>query len=82
MGYKADKINRTMRVLRTYALLAVMAALLAGCQDGSPPAQRVQEEQTETKTDSFKVDSLRAFYERMELWEVLHGRMKWWESDK
>ena len=82
MGYKADKINRTMRVLRTCALLAVMAALLAGCQDGSPSAQRVQEEQTEAKTDSLKEDSIRTFYERMERWEMLHGGMSRWESDK
>ena len=63
-------------------IFALLALLLLGCQEGSPPAQRIQEVQTEAKIDSLKEDSMRAFYERMERWEMLHGGMSRWESDK
>jgi len=61
---------------------SMTAILLVGCQNGSPPTQKVQEEHTEAQTDSLKEDSMRAFYERMERWKVLHGGMSKWESDK
>jgi PBP1b-binding outer membrane lipoprotein LpoB len=61
---------------------SMTAILLVGCQNGSPPTQKVQEEHTEAQTDSLKKDSMRAFYERMERWKVLHGGMSKWESDK
>ena len=63
-------------------VVALAALLLAGCQNGSPPTQKVQEEHTEAQTDSLKEDSMKVFYERMERWRVLHGGMSRWESDK
>ena len=89
MGYKADKINRTMRVLRTCALLAVMAALLAGCQRSKDPDKATsldcfvpRNDEGTASMDSMENDSIRKFYERMERWEMLHGGMSRWESDK
>jgi hypothetical protein len=60
----------------------LLALLLLGCREGSPRTQREHEERTEAETDSLKEDSMRAFYERMERWEMLHGGMSRWESDK
>ena len=89
MGYKADKINRTMRVLRTCALLAVMAVLLAGCQSSKDPDKATsldcfvpRNDEGTASMDSMENDSIRKFYERMERWKVLHGGMSKWESDK
>ena len=81
-------------MIRTCALLAVMAAFLAGCQ--SPKDQekiprpeksslgRVIDSPALTGTPSQRgtEDSLREYYERMERWEMLHGGMSRWESDK
>ena len=64
------------------AVAALVALLLVGCQNGSPPTQKVQEEHTEAQTDSLKEDSMKVFYERMEQWRVLHGGMSRCESDK
>jgi hypothetical protein len=58
-----------MKATRIYALLVAM--LLAGCQEGNPPRKK----QTEAKNDSLEMDSIRKFYERMELWEALHEGM-------
>ena len=68
---------------------ALLALLLLGCQ--SPKDQNkatsldcfVPRNDGETaSTDSLEKDSIRKFYERMERWEVLHGGMSKWESDK
>ena len=74
---------------RTCVLLAVMAVLLAGCQ--SPVDQNKastldcfvpRNDEGTASTDSLEKDSIRKFYERMERWEMLHGGMSRWESDK
>jgi hypothetical protein len=83
-----------MRTKRTCALLAVMATLLltgcrSGCeQDGITRPEksslgRVIDSPALTGTPSQRgKDSLREYYERMERWEMLHGGMSRWESDK
>ena len=45
--------------------------LLSGCQQGSSKADSTARE-----------DSMKAFFERMRRWEVLHGGMSRTESDK
>ena len=68
---------------RTCALLAVMAVLLAGCQEGKLKADTTPSvEQTESMMDTTKKDTMEAFNERMRQWRVLHGGMSSWESDK
>ena len=68
---------------RTCALLAVMAVLLAGCQEGKLKADTTPSvEQTESMMDTTKKDTMEAFYDRMRQWRVLHGGMSSWESDK
>jgi hypothetical protein len=68
-----------MRAIRVFILVAVM--LLAGCQ--SP-----KDQEKATTLDCFVprndggTDSLKEYYDRMELWEMLHGGMSRWESDK
>lgn len=75
--------NRTMKMKRTCALLAVMAVLLAGCQEGKLKADTTPSvEQTESMMDTTKKDTMEAFNERMRQWRVLHGGMSMWESDK
>jgi len=83
-----------MRTKRTCALLAVMATLLltgcrSGCeQDGITRPEksslgRVIDSPALTGTPSQRgMDSLKEYYERMERWEMLHGWMSRWESDK
>ncbi len=72
---------------RTCALLVVMATLLlAGCRSGCEEEKNSRPE--ETSLDCFVprndegTDSIREYYERMERWEMLHGGMSRWESDK
>ena len=79
--------NRTMKMKRTCALLAVMATLLlTGCRSGCEEEKNSRPE--ETTLDCFVprndggTDSLKEYYERMERWRVLHGGMSRWESDK
>ena len=72
---------------RTCVLLAVMAALLAGCrsgcdQDGSPRPEGSSLDCFVPRNDGGTEDSLREYHERMERWEMLHGGMSRWESDK
>lgn len=68
---------------RTCALLAVMAVLLAGCQEGKLKADTTPSvEQTESMMDTTKKDTMEAFYDRMRQWRALHGGMSMWESDK
>jgi len=60
---------------------ALLALLLLGCQ--SPKNQNKA-----STLDCFVprndegTDSLKEYYDRMERWEMLHGRMSMWESDK
>ena len=74
-----------MKITRICVLLAVMAALLAGCRSGCEEEKNSRPE--ETSLDCFVprndgVDSIKEYYERMERWEMLHGGMSRWESDK
>ena len=61
----------------------VVILLLAGCQrsDQKGPAKTAIQSGKEP-ADSLKKDSVEAFNERMERWEMLHGGMSRWESDK
>ena len=64
-------------------VVALAALLLAGCQQkkhevGTMPSA----EQAKTEVDTTKEDTIKAFYERMMRWKVLHGGMSRWESDK
>ena len=72
---------------RTCTLLVVMATLLlSGCRSGCEEEKNSRRE--ETSLDCFVprndggTDSLEEYYERMERWEMLHGGMSRWESDK
>ena len=84
--YRTDKTNRTMRTIRIIILVAGMAALLAGCRSGCDQDGISRPE--DSSLDCFVprndggTDSLREYYERMERWEMLHGGMSRWESDK
>ena len=70
-----------MKATRLYTLLAVL--LLVGCQrsDQKEPAKTLIQNGKE-QTDSLKKDSVEAFDEQMWRWEMLHGGMSRWESDK
>ena len=93
--YRTDKTNRAMKLTRTCVLLAGMATLLlAGCRSGCEEEKNSRPEETSldcfvprndegtASMDSMENDSIRKFYERMERWEMLHGGMSRWESDK
>ena len=60
---------------------ALLTLLLLGCQSS-------KDQDKATSLDCFVprndegTDSLEEYYERMERWEVLHGGMSKWESDK
>ena len=69
-----------MRAIRIIILVAVMAVLLAGCQ--SPVDQNKASTLDCFVPRNDGVDSIKEYYERMERWEVLHGGMSRWESDK
>jgi hypothetical protein len=75
-----------MKMRRTCALLVVIAVLLAGCRSGCEEEKNSRPE--ETSLDCFVprndegTDSIREYYERMEIWEALHGGMCKWESNK
>ena len=78
-----------MRAIRIIILIAMMAALLAGCQSPKDPDKTApldcfvpRNDRGMDAADSLEKDSIRKFYERMERWEMLHGGMRSWESDK
>ena len=58
--------------------------LLTGCHQGSSEAySKPPVKQAETMVDSTeREDSMKAFFERMRRWEVLHGGISSWTSDK
>lgn len=74
--------NAMRKKIASTRFCILLALLLLGCLEGNPCTQREREERTEAKTDSLKKDSMRAYYERMELWKVLHGGMSRWRGDK
>ena len=65
------------------AVAALSVLLLEGCHQGrngenkKPPV-----EQKEVIIDTNEEDTMKAFYERMRRWEVLHGSAAHRESDK
>ena len=64
-------------------MAALAALLLTGCHQkkhevGTMPSA----EQAKAEVDTTKEDTIKAFYERMMRWRVLHGGMSKWESDK
>ena len=74
-----------MRMWKIFGMVGVMM-MLGGCETAptSPrPSHRGEgvELQQETLLDSLDEDSIRKYYERMELWEALHGGMSL-EADK
>ena len=70
-----------MRAIRRSALLAVMIALLAGCQSAKDQEKASTLDCFVPRNDG-GTDSIKEYYERMERWEMLHGGMSRWESDK
>jgi len=65
------------------AVVVIAALLLVGCHQkkhevGTMPSA----EQAKAEVDTTKEDTIKAFYERMMRWKVLHGGMSRWESDK
>jgi len=67
-------------------LVAGMAALLAGCQNGCDQGgiSRPKDSSLDclVPRNDEGTDSLREYHERMERWEMLHGGMSRWENDK
>lgn len=70
-------------------IFALLALLLLGCQNPKEPEKAAPldcvvppNDGGTASTDSLEKDSIRKFYERMERWEMLHGGMSRWESDK
>jgi PBP1b-binding outer membrane lipoprotein LpoB len=75
--------NITKTIILAVAMAALAALLLVGCQqsDQKEPA-KIPIQSGKELADSLKKDSVKAFNERMERWEMLHGGMSKWESDK
>ena len=80
---------------RTCALLVVMATLLlTGCRSGCEEQKNSRPEESSLgrvidspaglplAPSQRGKDSLKEYYERMKRWEMLHGGMSRWESDK
>ena len=64
------------------AVAVVAVLLLAGCRSGCDPNKATTLDCFVPRNDGGTKDSLREYYERMERWEMLHGGMSRWESDK
>ena len=55
-------------------MAVLVALLLAGCQNREKKEVQKTPVQTEAVVDSTeKEDTMKAFYERMRLWDALHG---------
>ena len=70
-------------------LFALLTLLLLGCQSSKDQDKATsldcfvpRNDEGTASTDSLEKDSIRKFYERMELWNTLHGGRSKWESDK
>ena len=68
---------------------ALLTLLLLGCQSSKDQDKATsldcfvpRNDEGTASTDSLEKDSIRKFYERMELWITLHGGRSKWESDK
>ena len=78
-----EEMKKKSIVFILAAVAALSVLLLGGCHQGrigenkKPPV-----EQKEVKVDTNEEDTMKAFYERMRRWEVLHGGAAHRESDK
>ena len=70
-------------------IFALLALLLLGCQSSNDQDKAAssdcfvpRNDEETASMDSLEKDSIRKFYERMELWNALHGGRSKWESDK
>ena len=63
-------------------LLIWMAMMVVGCEKLPRPDGHPLIGGMDTTSQRGKEDSLEEYYERMERWEMLHGGMSMWESDK
>ena len=70
-------------------IFALLTLLLLGCQSSKDQDKATsldcfvpRNDKGTASTDSLEKDSIRKFYERMELWNALHGGRSKWESDK
>jgi hypothetical protein len=60
-----------------------MAVMVVGCEKlPRPDGHPLIDGGMDTTSQRGKEDSLEEYYERMERWEMLHGGMSRWESDK
>ena len=60
----------------------LLALLLLGCQSPKNQNKASTLDCFVPRNDEGTEDSIKEYYERMERWEMLHGRMSMWESDK
>ena len=78
-----EEMKKKSIVFILAAVTALSVLLLEGCHHGrngenkKPPV-----EQKEVIIDTNEEDTMKAFYERMRRWEVLHGGAAHRESDK
>ncbi|MBO7618562.1 MAG: hypothetical protein J6T22_15350 [Bacteroidales bacterium] len=72
-----------MKVRRIYMIIVVVGVMV-GCTSPRPsPGGEGGILPRPAATPSERgMDSLKEYYDRMELWEMLHGGMSRWESDK
>ena len=61
---------------------ALLALLLLGCQSPLDQNKASTLDCFVPRNDGGTEDSIKEYYERMERWEMLHGVMSRWESDK
>ena len=61
---------------------ALLALLLLGCQSPKNQNKASTLDCFVPRNDEGTEDSIKEYYERMERWEMLHGGMSRWESDK
>ncbi|MBR2773039.1 MAG: hypothetical protein IKD78_13710 [Bacteroidales bacterium] len=60
----------------------LLTLLLLGCQSPKNQNKASTLDCFVPRNDEGTEDSIKEYYERMERWEMLHGRMSMWESDK
>ena len=75
-------MKRVLIFLLPAAVLATAALLLARCQGTQEKHKAPVTTQVEAQIDSTEVDTMEAFYERMQEWKALYGWMDHWESEK
>ena len=63
-------------------IFALLTLLLLGCQSPKDQEKATTLDCVVPHNEEGTEDSIREYYERMERWEMLHGGMSRWESDK